>query len=400
MPNRKKRPVTLKDIAQKCGLSVAAVSRCMDPNPGSTIRVSATTMQRVVRTAEKLGYRHNLAARSLRKGRTETIGLVCFQSFLRSSAHRLLEAVLAVKHRNHRPYVYHMHDDSKGACEQVCEAMLDQRVDGILLLSPPDSFPQGEVDKLLSANVPVVVLSSPALHGVPRYVPDKEEGFYLVARHLIEEGYDSIHLVTGRITDGEDRPGSQTRAALRGCRRAVEELRPDAPDCLGVQETESSMVLSADPPEHDTRRIALVGYAAAKLLSDLGRLPDALMFQNTVAAAGAMRGLAEAGVRVPWDVAVAGFSAEPFTSLGPVPMTVVEHSFHEQCEMAADHLVRLIGGEQMIGHETICNPYHLIIRQSSVRRPWPPLLAGDVIKNWLPGGLPMPVDIRKISRSR
>lgn len=397
MLSKKDRPVTLKDLARECGLSAAAVSRCLDPNPKSTIRVSVATVQRVAELAQKLGYRHNLAARSLRKGKTETIGLACFHGFLKSSPHRLLEVLAAVKRNGYQPFIHHMVDDSPVACGQLVETMLDHRVDGVLLLQPAEHFPQSEVDRLLAANVPVVSLSTSTLKRIPCYVPDKTQGFYLLAKHLLEEGYCSILLVGGELTDGEIK-SLQTRSALRGCRRAIEECLDSSTGRLRVLQTRSAANLPRMPEEEHLSAVSLGGYAAAKRLVLAGQLPDALLFMNSAAAAGALRALGEAGVRVPADVAVAGFSAEAFTALGPLPITTVEHYFHEPCNAAVERLARILRGEDRIEQETILSPCRLVVRQSSVRRPCPPLLPDAPILEWLPADMLQPFEFHELPR--
>ncbi len=394
MPSKNDRPVTLKDIARECGLSAAAVSRCLDPNPKSTIRVSAATMEKVAQIAKKLGYRHNMAARSLRKGRPKTIGLVCFQALLKASPQRLLDVVNAVKSKDYQPIVHHMVDESPPACKQVVETLLDDRVDGVLLLQPSDHFPQGELDRLLDANLPVISLATSGLKRIPSYATDKAQGFYLLARHLLGEGYRSIFLVTGEIP--ERKIIKQTLWALQGCQRAIKEAGEVSSGRFRVFETRSRVDLPEVPEEEHFTAISLRGYAAAKRLAMAGQLPEALLFLNSAAAAGGLRALAEAEVRVPWDVAVAGFNSEAFTALGPLPITSVENHFREPCHAAVEHLIRIIRGEVGISQQFFPSPCHLVIRQSSVRRTCPPLLPDAPILGWLPKDQVHPIEFAQM----
>jgi len=396
MRQKNHRPLTLKDLARECGLSTAAVSRCLDPNPKSTIRVSTATAEKVAKMAQKLGYRHNMAARSLRKGRPKTIGLVCFQGLLKASPQRLLEVVNAVKSQDYQPIVHHMVDDSPSACNQVVETLLDERVDGALLLQPSDHFPQCELDRLLDAKLPVVSLATSGLKRIPCYAVDKSQGFYLLARHLLEEGYRSILMVAGEIPEGEIK-SRQTLSALRGCQRAIKEAGKTASRRFRIFETRSRATLPEVPEEEHFTAASLGGYAAAKRLAMAGKLPEALLFLNSAAAAGALRALTEAGVRVPWDVAVAGFNSEAFTALGPLPITSVENPFRDPCNAAVEHLIRIIRGEVRISEHYFPSPCHLVIRQSSIRRTCPPLLTDTPILDWLPDSKLQPIDFARIS---
>lgn len=397
MRKKNQHPITLKDLARKCGLSTAAVSRCLDPNPRSTIRVSAATAEKVAQMAKQLGYRYNMAARSLRKGRPKTIGLICFQGLLKASPQRLIEAVNVVKSKGYQPFIHHMADDSPAACKHVVDSLLDQRVDGVLFLQPSDHFPQDELDRLLEANVPAISLAATGLKRIPSYAPDKAQGFYLLARHLLEEGYQSIFLVAGEIPDGEIK-SRQTIAALDGCQRAIKEAGKGAAGRFRIFETRPRFTLPEVPEEEHFTATSLGGYAAAKRLAMAGKLPDALLFLNSAAAAGALRALAEAGVRVPWDVAVAGFNSESFTALGPLPITSVENQFREPCNDAVEHLIRIIRGEVGIRQEYFPSPCHLVIRQSSVRRSCPPLLTDAPILDWLPKKNLQAIDFERFAR--
>jgi DNA-binding LacI/PurR family transcriptional regulator len=400
MRQKNHRPLTLKDLARECGLSTAAVSRCLDPNPNSTIRVSRATAEKVAKMAKKLGYRHNMAARSLRKGRPKTIGMVCFQGLLRASPQRLLDAVDAVKSQDYQPIVHHMIDESPPAYRQVVETLLDERVDGVLLLQPTDHYPQAEVDRMLEAQLPVISLASSGLKRIPSYAVDKAQGFYLLARHLLEEGYRSILLVTtGKLPEGEI-TGKQTLSALQGCQRAIEEAGEISSGRFRIFETRSRGSLPDVPDEEHFTAVSLGGYAAARRLAVAGQLPEALLFLNSAAAAGALRALTEAGVRVPWDVAVAGFNSEAFTALGPLPITSVENPFREPCFTAVEHLIRIIQGETTIRQQFFPSPCHLVMRQSSVRRSLPPLLPEARILDWLPDGHLPPLEFSQMQFQR
>lgn len=399
MRKKTQAPITLKDIARECGLSTAAVSRCLDPNPKSTIRVSEATIKKVAHIAKTLGYRHNMAARSLRKGRPKSIGLVCFQRLLRASPQRLLDAVDAVKSQGYQPIVHHMVDDSPAACQQVVETLLDERVDGVLLLQPSDHFPQSEVNRLLEAQLPVISMATSGLKRIPGYAVDKAQGFFLLARHLLEEGYRSIFLVTGKIAEAGRRRG-QTLSACQGCQRAIEEAGGVSSGRFRIFEARSQGSLPTVPDEEHFSATSLGGYAAAKRLVLAGQLPEALLFLNSAAAAGGLRALAEAGVRVPWDVAVAGFNSETFTALGPLPITSVENDFRKPCFAAVQHLTRIIQGETPIRQKFFPSPCHLVIRQSSVRRPCPPLLPEDTILDWLPEEQLCTVDFEQVTLGR
>lgn len=383
MSKSNNKQVTLKDLANHAGLSIAAVSRCLDTNPKSTARVSEATVKRVKKLAERLGYRHNRAARSLRKRRTDTIGMICFQGFLKSFPHRLVEATSAVKKRGFLPFVHHMHDDSQTTCREICQIMIDHRVDGVMLLSPTHVFSTEEVKWLLSCDIPLVAISNTTVRGIPQFAPDKETGFYLMAKHLIEEGYDPIYLL-GNQEAKRAAPTSQASFALRGFRRAAKEAADSSKSRFGFVGTQTFAKAREISPVSDPTPVACYGYAAAKRLAEAKKLPDAFLCLNTGEASGVMRALAECGIRVPWDVAVAGFSTEPYSSLGPVPLTTVEHDFKGQCEAATAHLVRLIQGEIKVRHEIIYNSCHLLVSQSTVRRPMPPLLTEEEVKLWMP----------------
>ncbi len=366
---KRQKQVTLKQLAEHTNLSVAAVSLALIRNPNGTIRVSEETRQRVRKAAKDLGYRHNRAAQVLRKGKTNVIGILSFQAYNQIGARRLHEVVLAVAKTGMTPFVYHV-DAVENACSHACEVMLDHQVDGVLLVTPEPQFTQTELNRLLHYQTPVALVGKPTFREVPRYVPDRKAGFEQIVGHLIDEGFRSIGLLCPQSRpDLNSSLHWSTDSVIDGFKEGVKRSRKRIKTSIHCLPPSLNGLEFSNPDEISPYYFQ--GYIGARALHESKRLPEALVCQNDQIATGAMRAFAEAGLKVPWDIAVTGFDNDPSSSVGIVPMTSVEHPLREMSERAVADLVGAIRSEKPLHHRLTRFPCRLVVRQSSIRRELP-----------------------------
>lgn len=282
---------TLADVARRAGLSKTTASMVLNGREGT--RLSAEAHQRVFAAAEELGYRPNVAARSLRTRKTATIAFVSDIVATTRFAGGLIRGALdTARERDHVLLITETQGDA--AFERYAiEAILDRQVDGVIyaamatrrLTVPP---------ALLGR--PVVLLNATSPDELPCVLPDDERAGRTVADALLRQGHRDRIALIGRHQLKEDDPevSLAAQARLRGIRHAL--------SAAGV--TLHGEAFCRDwLPEH--------GHAAVRALLRRPLRPTALICMNDRLAFGAYQALAEAGLSVPADISVISFDDDP-----------------------------------------------------------------------------------------
>lgn len=370
------KPVTLKDIARVMRLSVPAVSSSLIDNPKSTVKISEVTRERVRLVAAQMGYRPNLAAKSLSKGKTQTVGIITFQSASAQSYQHIRELRPLFAQAGLSSLLNFVEEKSRDALEQACHAMIDARVSGVLLyLALEQSRPQ-DFDALKKFGLPLASVGGSGLVGIPRYLGDEAGGFHQLTTHLLEEGYRRIALVTYKQNDLLSMGSDRTHAAVRGFQSAVQQGREsyDSIDAT-IHRLDLSIFRNQPVQVPGVDDLYLIGYLAMRQLIAQGSLPEALIFQADGKAQGALRACAEAGLRVPQDVAIAGFNNDRTCSAGYMPLTSVALPLRDMTNKAASHLIAHIAGPSPQMVDPAYLPCEVMVRQSTSRKsvPIPPI---------------------------
>src|SRR5688500_12905366 len=156
-----KKKVSLKDIAQKVGVSIALVSYVL--NNKKEGRISKEIAEKIKATAKKLDYRPNQIAKSLKTNRTNTIGLIVadISNPFSSSLARIIE-----DEADSQGYtvIFGSSDERSDRCKKLVDTLLNRQVDGLIIL-PPAEFEEG-INELKQQQIPFVI--------VDRYFPDIE----------------------------------------------------------------------------------------------------------------------------------------------------------------------------------------------------------------------------------
>jgi LacI family transcriptional regulator len=285
---------TLADVARRAGLSKTAASMVLNGREGT--RLSAEAHQRVFAAAEELGYRPNVAARSLRTRKTATIAFVSDIVATTRFAGGLIRGALdAARERDHVLLITETQGDA--AFERYAiEAILDRQVDGVVYaamatrrLAVPPAVLGGRV----------VLLNATSPEQLPSVLPDDEGAGVAVAETLLAQGHRDRIAVIGRNRHKERDPeiSLAAEARLRGIR-----------DTLAA----AGVALLADGfcpewlPEH--------GYTAMRTLLDRPTRPSAVICMNDRLAFGAYQALGEAGLAIPADISVISFDDDPIAA--------------------------------------------------------------------------------------
>jgi DNA-binding LacI/PurR family transcriptional regulator len=300
---------TMEDVAREAGVSRALVSLVMRGSP----KVSDERRQRVLDVAVRIGYRPNIMARNLAQRRTATIGVVIndlHNPFFAEIVDGVEDAASARGFRLLLTSAFR-----KVSIEQtMMGALVEHRVDGIILLSPRVG---PAVVTEVARNTPTVVVGKAFRH-VPAdsVLNDEIYGSAVAVEHLVSLGCRRIVHVDGGAGAGasERRTGYLRAMAGHGLTRQAEVIHGDF--------TEEA------------------GSAAAKILLGRRRLPDAVFAANDLVAAGVLDSMEEGGVSVPGDVSIIGYDNTFLAAMGHMSLTTVNQPREEMGKMAVELLVK------------------------------------------------------------
>lgn len=315
---------TIRDVADEAEVSVATVSRVF--NGKDTVRDA--TKQRVLDAARRLDYLPNETARNLRAQKTQTVGVLLpnmhgefFAQISRGLDRRATE-------HGHHVLVSNSHTDEAEA-KSVLRS-LRGRVEGLIIL-----WPRLDIDfleDLVPSGLPIVLLSTSAAQSRFRSLAfNNRAGAYSAVQHLAQHGHDRVAILTG------DPVNFDAQERLAGYRDAVRDLELEA---------NPAFELEGDFTQES-------GRSAVKQLLNADPQPTALFASNDSMAVGALRGLHEAGVQVPGDVAVIGFDDIPSARYATPSLSTVDAPAQMLGEQAMETLLRDAAGEDTRSHRTL-----------------------------------------------
>ncbi len=310
--------VTIRDIAKKLNLSIAAVSRALDGYPD----ISAETRQRVLQTARQMGYAPNQAARRLRRRRADAIGYILPAQTPRFSDPFFSEFLAGLADetaRNRLELVVSSAPAGEEAEQRLYQNWVQgQRVDGIIINRT--RLQDWRVQFMAESHFPFSGLEF-SQDGIdyPAIQVEALESTAALVRHLYERSFRRIAFVGG-----------------------PDELVVQSTRLQGFRTGLSRVGLSLDPElTLQSDMTSNGGYQAVKRALWLPEPPDALICINDEAAIGAMRALAEQGLHIGRDVAVTGFDGVQVSAFTHPALTTVDQPVYD----IACQLVRMLIAE-------------------------------------------------------
>lgn len=331
-------PVKIEDIAQQLGVSVSTVSKALNDYSD----VSEATRKRVQDAAREMGYYPSAAAQSLRRRRTNRIGLIVNYpiGFIGEYLSQLIVGVaLAAEREGYNVILYTPSADQYDQLTRICRA---REVDGLLLLW--GALTPETITLMERENVPFVVVARRiAEYDVPFVVVDNKGGALALTHHLTSLGHRRI----GFTPWPEERTTNLDR--LSGYRQALEEA--------GIPYDENLVVTITREPENR--------YAAMNKLLDLPNPPTAVFAFHDYVAIQALRAATDRGLRVPEDVAIAGFDGMYSSLITSPPLTTVKHSVQEIGQQAVEVLLMRMSNNNQSPYQIIL-PTELVLRQSTI----------------------------------
>jgi LacI family transcriptional regulator len=307
-------PAKLEDIARESGFSIATVSRVLNH---STYPVRAAVREKILETAQTMGYRPNLAARSLRTDRSNTVGILV-DDLLSPFTPPVVRGIQDQLRDNNCIGLIVNSDWDLEQEQAGIVSLLSRPVDGIIFVEY--SHPTSN-EALASANKPGVFVHR--LFGTAiknSVVPDDIYGASLAVEHLIHLGHRSIAHISGL----ENWHNSKER--LEGYKKTLEKH--------GIALVEEWI----QPGDWEIEG----GYRGAQSLLKLPNRPTAIFASNDLMALGAIYAIQDAGLSVPHDIAVVGYDNREFTWIARPNITTVEMPVYEMGRIAAEILLQQI----------------------------------------------------------
>lgn len=330
--------VTIKDIARMAGVSHTTVSRALNDSP----LIHEETKRKIRAIAEQLDYTPNYSAKSLVLARSYHIGLFFSTLETGTSSNFFHETVKGV-HAAIRSK-YHLIVNAIDAYDGNFSGVTRKTFDGIIVMSQSDQD-EAFIRSVREKDIPLVVLnrnseSQPAVH----VLADDKAGVRRAVEHMIGEGHRRIALIEGKATF------KSSRARKDGYLEAL---------CLHGIEPEERLIANGGYTLEG-------GYRAMLKLLELDPLPTAVYCSSDQMAVGAMKAVAERGLKVPDDMSVAGFDDDVFTAFLSPALTTVKRPVETMSRIGAEKLLLEIE-RGAPSRETVYVDTELVVRES-VRR--------------------------------
>jgi len=336
---------TIKDIASELNVSASTVSRALKDYPG----ISDETKRKVKEVAEKLNYRPNAIALSLRKSRSFTIGVIIPEvvHFFFSTVISGIEEVASSRGYN---VILSQTNESLAREKSSIDTMLSNQIDGFLVSFSKETTDFEHFSKLLSYGYPIVFFDRvPDIPHAISVMVDDRRGAYNATSHLISQGYTRIAHLSGpkNLKISKERE--------RGYREALVNH--------GIPIDESFIVECAYGTSDEGIKIT------QSLFKSLEQKPDAIFANNDMAAVGAMLACKSLGYRIPEEIGIVGFSNWQFCAMIEPTLSSVAQPGFKIGVKATELLLDMI--EKKLDPDTITEPIvletELLIRNSSVK---------------------------------
>ncbi len=337
--------VSIKEVAQLAGVSIATVSRCINKPEKVTERTRLKVQDAIVKT----GYSPNTLAQSFRRGRTNLV-MVVLPSIGNPFFARVMRGLrTAARSKGYSIVIQETQLDTMSA-DEVSAMLVSRQTDGIILLASMSPFGTEVLGNKSRRRLPVVIgceTVSPELLEIPSVRIDNVAAAREATDHLLSQGHERIAMICGR------EESLLTRDREVGYRAAMMEAR------LPV---EDGWVVAGQMTLEGARR------ATRRLLGHSLR-PTAIFCANDEMAIGALRELRTAGLAVPGDMSIVGFDDIRYAAVSEPPLTTIRQPAEEIGERAMNRLCRRIEqGNRGIG-ETEIVPHELVVRASTAPPP-------------------------------
>ena len=304
----------MADVAERAGVSKATVSHVIN----DTRFVESATKARVREAISALGYRPNVAARSLTTQRTRIIGLIV-SDITNTFFAELMRGIEDVLIENGYSLMLCNTNEVLEREEYYMDILLRQGVDGIIAAATSQEW--DTLNEAAKLNIPIVMLDRTFENADCPYVGvNNSHGATLGTRHLIECGYREIGILAGfqRLSTMRERLAGFARALAEASLPLREDWCIDSP--LTIED----------------------GKLAMQRLMSLPERPRAVFISNNLLSLGALMGLRELKLACPADVALVAFDDHPWAQVSHPPLTVVRQPTYAIGQTAARKVLQAL----------------------------------------------------------
>jgi DNA-binding LacI/PurR family transcriptional regulator len=314
MPRTRRKEVTINDIAAACGVSYQTVSRAIN----GMEEISKETRSRVLKMADRLGYRPNMAARHLATRQSTVIGIVTADIGLNGATQVMLSVVQAAREAGYALMVAEIQDESVDEIRRAVNELCAHRVAGILIFQVEADF-RDLRDSF--RNVPFVGMNSDFKYEAPSVFVDQQDASEMATNHLIHLGHSQIACIRG------PQDNFVARRRYQGWLHALKQAGHHP------------------GPSADGDFSAKSGFAAASaLLANHRGQFTAVVAANDQMALGAIRAFEENKIRIPADISIVGFDDMPEAEFFRPPLSTVKHDFARLGQLGVRCLLAQVNG--------------------------------------------------------
>ncbi len=330
----------MQDIAKVAGVTQATVSYVLNDRG----EVSEPVRQRVLDTADQLGYIPNLVARNFRMSKSNTVGLIV-PDVTNSYYNEMIKHTESIA-RQHGYFFF------------VCSALHDPQLEDWYITSLIQNKAAGVVigygltnreciQKLDRYNVPYVVLDddlNEAATDTVCVLMNNVKGSFLAVQHFVSLGVSEIAYITEPLYN------LALRHRMEGFTKAMEEFHLHCP----------TVYIAESTGEYDKIRQGYIG--AGEVLTQ-GK-PRGIFVSTDQMALGVLKKLYELRVRVPADIAVIGYDDIPVASIVRPTLTTISQPVQTMCILGSKMLLGMIDGENEAVHKMVLEP-SIVVRESA-----------------------------------
>lgn len=338
------KEITIYDIARHLNISATTVSRGLKDHP----TINKHTRKKIFDAAKLLGYRSNTFASSLRSKKTYTIGVIV----PRLNSYFVATVLAGMEDSaNREGYNLIITQSLESEIKEIADAeiLFNKRVDGLLVSLAYDTQQIDHLKPFLLKGIPVVFFDRiyPGAD-TTAIVIDNYLAAYNITKHLVEQGCKRIMHLGGSMLRNvyADR--------LEGYKKALKDYK--------IPFDKKLLVISKLTESAGTEAAELILKMKTK------ERPDAVFSSNDTAAVHCMIRLKADGIRIPQDIAFAGFNNDPISRVVEPNLTTVNYPGYSMGEAAVNNLVdHLKGGSMIRSMQTIILRAEMIVRESSLK---------------------------------
>jgi len=331
--------ISLKDLAQKLGVSISTVSRALKDSP----EIGVQTRERIKQMAKELNYRPNPFAISLLKNQPRIIGIIV-PDLVTHFYSSIINGISRIARENGYSVVITSSYEQYELEKQCVEDLINIRVEGIIACISQETTDYTHFSRLLEKNVPLVFFDRVCLRDqCSCVVVDNDVSGRLATEHLLKSGSKRIGFIGG--ANHLEIVKQRKHGYLEALRNNGIPIEKELVECRTLNYED--------------------GRAATRKLLSLSERPDAILAMNDSLAFAAMKEIRNHGLHIPQDVALVGYTDEMHSNYVEPALTAVTHQTDrmgtEACRLLLNHIQRLLPPKEVVV------PTRLVVRGSSVK---------------------------------